>query len=280
MRKVLGGLLLALAACTTVKPGEVGIKVNNYGSSRGVQDYPILTGRVFYNPFSETVYEFPTFMQNVVWTKSPSEGSKNDESITFGSTEGAQVHADIGVSISFEAEKVSHIFVEQRKPPEVIIDVFVRNKVRAAFNQVASTMKITDIYGPGKQTLIIGVTKVLRDSLEPRGYHFDNVSIIDMRVDDQVQKSINNALAQTQAAIAAENKVKQIQAEAEQTVAKARGDSAAAVIEASGRAEANNKMQRSLSAELIQYTIAQKWDGALPLYSGSGVPMISLPTKK
>ncbi len=42
------GMLLALvmvgAGCTKVTPGHVGIKVNNYGDQRGVDDFPLVTG--------------------------------------------------------------------------------------------------------------------------------------------------------------------------------------------------------------------------------------------
>src|ERR1700677_2475962 len=59
---VLAGLLFGVGACTKVEPGYVGIKVNNWGSQKGVQDYPLKTGMVFYNPLTEDMYDFPTFM--------------------------------------------------------------------------------------------------------------------------------------------------------------------------------------------------------------------------
>lgn len=45
----------ACFGCSVVSPGEVGIVVNMAGSNRGVQDYPVRTGYVFYNPFTAVV---------------------------------------------------------------------------------------------------------------------------------------------------------------------------------------------------------------------------------
>ena len=44
-------VLTGCFGCTYVPPGFVGVKVNLYGNQRGVSDYPIVTGRVLYNPW-------------------------------------------------------------------------------------------------------------------------------------------------------------------------------------------------------------------------------------
>src|ERR1700761_1468203 len=97
-RSLLGRLILAVAiivgalvmfsSCTArVDAGHVGILVKLAGSSRGVEDIPLATGWVFYNPLTEQLIMFPTSVQNVVWTKDPHEGNPHDESITFSSQE-------------------------------------------------------------------------------------------------------------------------------------------------------------------------------------------------
>lgn len=85
------------SGCSTVGPGYAGIKVNYYGSDRGVQTYPIVTGRVWYNPISETVLDYPTFVQTAVWTASAHEGSPNNEEISFNSKEGLVINGDISL---------------------------------------------------------------------------------------------------------------------------------------------------------------------------------------
>jgi regulator of protease activity HflC (stomatin/prohibitin superfamily) len=267
--------------CTKVEPGYVGIKVNQYGTQKGVQDFPIQTGRVWYNPATTEIYKFPTFMQNVVWTKSPHEGNKADESITFNSVEGANANADIGLSYSFNGAKVPEIFIKFRQDAAHITEVFVRNHVRDAFVREASTMKITEIFGAGKQILLAKVTKDLRDVLGPDGIDVESVALIgELRVDASVAQSINAVITANQKATEAENKVRQSKAEAEQAMAVATGKAQAILTEASAQAEANKKIRESLTAELVQIKAIEKWDGVLPTYTGGGaVPFINIDKK-
>ncbi|MEK7201382.1 MAG: SPFH domain-containing protein, partial [Patescibacteria group bacterium] len=146
-------IVVTFSSCTKVPPGYVGIRVNQYGTQRGVEDFPIHTGRVWYNPLTQDVYQFPTFLQNVVWNNDPNEGNADDESITFNSVEGAVVNADIALSYGFTAEKVPNLFVEFRRDPEHITQVYMRSQVRDTFSRIASTMKVTEIFGAKKQEL-------------------------------------------------------------------------------------------------------------------------------
>src|ERR1700685_2577073 len=100
---VLGGaLFVGCQMMTRVDAGHGGIRVKLAGSDRGVQDMPVVTGWVFFNPLTEQIVLFPTSVQNVVWTQSAHEGKPFDESITFSSEEGVNVNADIGLSFHIE----------------------------------------------------------------------------------------------------------------------------------------------------------------------------------
>src|SRR3712207_6919479 len=58
--------LFSLTSCTErIDAGSEGILVNLYGSDKGVDDVSLCTGRVWYNPFTEDVYEYPTYVQTV-----------------------------------------------------------------------------------------------------------------------------------------------------------------------------------------------------------------------
>ncbi len=176
-KKLILGLLLSsllfTSGCAKVEPGYVGIKVNNYGSQKGVEDLPVRTGVVYYNPVTEDVYKFPTFMQNIVWTADTHEGSPTDESITFNSVEGAVINADIAISYSMDCHKVPDIFVEFRQPARQITNVYIRSQVRDTFSRQASQMKVTAIFGSGKQKLLESVRQDLNDNLGPKGFRFD-----------------------------------------------------------------------------------------------------------
>lgn len=272
-----------------VDPGNVAVKVNLYGSDRGVDEDKadiVDPGRVWYNPYYVAYYEFPTFVQNAQWYK----GSNVDESISFNSIEGSLVNVDMGISYSFERDKVPHIFKKFRQDADKITHGYLRNKVRDAMNEHASTMKITDIFGAKKHELLEKVTKDIKDELEPEGFNIDTLSFITaFRVDSNVEQSIVGTIVAAQKSIEAENKVKQIKAEADQAIEKARGESEssllkaeseakAILLKAKANAEANTELAKSLTPELVKYQALQRWDGILPKFSGSGsvIPFINV----
>lgn len=271
--------LVSLAGCAKVEPGYVGIKVNQYGSQRGVEDFPIRTGGVWYNPFTEDVYKFPTFIQSVVWTADTTEFSPGDESITFNSVEGATINADIALSYGFVPEKVPRIFVEFRQDAETLTTVYIRSQVRDAFSRTASKMKVMDIFGEKKQELLQAVKDDLNGHLGPKGFYFDMVSFVGaLRVDENVRASISAVIEATQRAIEAENKVRQAEAEAQQRIATAEGEAQSILKVAEAQAEANKLVAGSVTPTLIQWQSVQKWNGVTPQVTGGGVPFIQFPT--
>jgi regulator of protease activity HflC (stomatin/prohibitin superfamily) len=279
---IVGGSIVLVAifsqSCSTIEPGYVGIVVNQYGSQRGVSDYPLRTGRVWVNPITQKVYEYPTFQQTVSWTIDKNEGRPVDESMSFNSKEGTVISADVSLSYSFVPEKVPELFVEFKQDAETFSHGYMRSQVRDAFNRVGSTLPVIGIFGEQKQELLDGVKHRLEDVLEPKGLHVDMIALIGSpRVAQAVQDSINNVIKATQDAQAAENKVRQSKAEAEQQIAKADGEAQATLRLAQAQAEANNLLAKSLTPQVIQYQAMQKWNGQLPQVSGSGAtPFISV----
>ena len=55
-------LLIVVASCSRIDAGHEGMKVNLYGSDRGIDDVNLVTGWVFYNPMTTKVYEYPMFI--------------------------------------------------------------------------------------------------------------------------------------------------------------------------------------------------------------------------
>jgi len=59
-------ILVMFNSCNErIDAGYEGILVKMYGSEKGVQDVSLVTGRVWYNPLTESVYEFPTYVQTI-----------------------------------------------------------------------------------------------------------------------------------------------------------------------------------------------------------------------
>lgn len=282
--------VLAFSSCVTrVDAAQVGIRVKLAGSSRGVDDIPVVTGWVFFNPLTEQIVMFPTSVQNVVWTRDPHEGNPHDESITFSSQEGVNINADIGLAFHIEPSLAPHLYLRFRQPSMIeLANGYVRNAVREGFNLVASQMPVQKIYGAEKGKLVSDVMKKLQEQLAKDGFIIDQLTINGaLRLPENVAVAINRAMEATQLAIQAENRVRQVKAEAEQAItqaegaasaarATARGDADARLITAKAEAKANLILRASTTGQVLQYRALERWNGKLPVMNGGGaLPFLS-----
>ncbi len=285
---LLGGILIT-SCVARVDAAHVGIRVKLAGSNRGVDDIPVVTGWVFYNALTEQLVMFPTSVQTVVWTKSPHEGAPVDESITFSSSDGININADIGFSFHIEPNMAPHLYLKYKKPNLLeLADGYIHNAVREAFTLEASQMPVQDIYGAGKGKLVAAVTKRLQDDLGKDGVMIDQLTINGaLRLPENVANRINLSMEATQQAIQAENRVRQVKAEAEQAITEAEGKASAAratargqadarLITAKAEAKANMILRYSTSPAVLQYRALERWNGRLPLMNGGGsLPMLT-----
>jgi regulator of protease activity HflC (stomatin/prohibitin superfamily) len=228
-------------------PGEVGIKVKLNGSNRGVQNIPVRTGRIFYVPFNEQVFIYPTSMQTYTWTQASTEGSASDESMSFQSKDGMSVNADISVAYSLEPYKVPKLYMTFKKPIDQITSTYVRSAVRKELVDIASTMSIDDIYGAKKSWLTNKVTQNLNRELAEFGFKFDYVTFVgDLRLPSNVIQAINAKIEATQNAIKVENELRTAQAEAAKKVAEAQGEAKSILVKADAKAKADRLQVNAL----------------------------------
>jgi regulator of protease activity HflC (stomatin/prohibitin superfamily) len=275
---VIGLIILVSNVVTRVEVGNVGLRVNLAGPSRGVESVPIVTGWVWYNPFTEQIIEFPTRVLSVTWTRDRSENREFDESITFASAEGLTINADVGFAFHIEPAMAARLYTRFRQADiNVLAHGYIRNLVRDALNEVASTMPVQDIYGAKKGQLLADSRQRIANTFEKDGIGVDQLTFAaSLRMPESVEQAINRTIEQNQAAISAQNRVAQVEAEAKQKVAQATGDAEAVLMRAKAEAEANRLLTQSLSAQLMEYKRLEKWDGKLPQVTGGATPMIQL----
>jgi regulator of protease activity HflC (stomatin/prohibitin superfamily) len=281
---------VAIVGCRTairVDAGHVGIRVRLAGSDRGIQDMPVVTGWVFFNPLTEQVVLFPTSVQNVVWAQSVNEGK------TFSSSEGVNADADIGLSFHIEPNLAPRLYGRFRlNDLSVLADGYMRNTVREAFNDVTSKLAVQDIYGAGKSGMLADVTQKCRDVFGKDGIVIDQLTINGaLRLPQNVVDAINRAMEATQNAIQSHNRVAQVEAEAQQAITqahgqaeaareKAQGDADALLIRARAEAQANETIRLSMTPAVLQYRALEHWDGKLPTYSTGQLPLLTFDTSK
>lgn len=281
MVKIIFGVLcvMTLAGCNKVPAGNVGVKVDLLGSDKGVNTQELGVGR-YWIGWNEELYLFPTFTQNYTWTKSKSEGSESDESITFQSVEGMEVNADIGISYFIRPEKAVTVFQKYRKGVDEITSVFIRNMVRDSLVKNASNMKIDSIYGVGKNDLIQKVQNDVKQQVEDIGIVVEKIYWVSSpRLPQSVVASINSKIEATQKALLRENEIQQSKAEAQKQIEQAKGDAESVRLKAIAAADAIKIKAEALRAnpEVLQLEAIGKWDGVMPKMIGGGaVPFIDV----
>ena len=98
--------MLSMSSCgyERVDAGCEGIKVNLYGSDKGVDDISLVTGAVWYNPFTEQVYEYPTYVQTVDYP-----------AFTINAKDGSEFSIDPTISLKIADGKSPQVFKKYRK---------------------------------------------------------------------------------------------------------------------------------------------------------------------
>jgi regulator of protease activity HflC (stomatin/prohibitin superfamily) len=262
--------LVILTGCSRVEPGHVGIKINYYGSQRGVGQIPLLTGMVFYNPMTETVLQYPTFVQTAIWTRSPLEGSPNNEEISFNSSDGAVFTADLSLSYQLDASKIPDFYVKFRSDNlSNFTHGFLRNVARDCINEVSAKYTAEQLYSSSKEEFLRLAKERINSQVTTFGVEIQQFGFVGApRPPQNIVDSINNKIQATQDAQRAQNQVAQAEAIARSRVATAEGE-----------AKANSVLASSVTPALLEWKkleisakLAEKWDGRQPetLVTGTG----------
>jgi regulator of protease activity HflC (stomatin/prohibitin superfamily) len=269
---------LSLTGCgTTVNPGYVGIQVDYYGKDKGVQSYPVVTGRVWYNPITTAVLEYPTFVQTAKWTRSLNEGAPVNEEITFTNADGMSVAADISVSYHLEMEKVPAFYVRFRSDDlNVFTHGFLRNLARDKFDSHGGRFRIDQIMGDNAQ-FVRDVRADLQTELDAIGVRIDQFGFIGApRPPQQVIEAINAKVHANQLALQKQNELVQVQADAAKQVANAEGYAKSLLVKGEAEATYNKKLADSMSERLIEKWKLDKWNGVLPTVTGGAMPILNV----
>jgi regulator of protease activity HflC (stomatin/prohibitin superfamily) len=271
---------LALAAfamtgigCTRVGPGHVGIEVSMAGSNRGVQDIPVCTGWVFYNPMGTNIIEYPTFVQTAVWTHNKTEGSPNNEEISFNSKDGLIFYADVNLSYNLSAAKVPSFYLKfLSKDIESFTHGIMRQVARDEFNNEAAKYTAEEIYGVKKEEFVSKVRERVNAHFKDYGITIESLGFIGApRAPQSFVDAINGKLSAIQKAQQAENELQEATAQAKKQIATAKGEAESNQIKAASLSPAILESKRLD----IQYVLASRWNGVSPttLMGGTGSPL-------
>ena len=270
-------LLLLPSTFTYVNPGYVGIVIHRAGG--GVDPVPLGPGIHARVPFATGIEEYPVFLKTLVLTKSPNEGSALNDEINVNSVEGQPLSLDVSLSFQLEQSQTPKLYTTFRTDINQITHGFVKQTIRQALQEVIGTEPVADVIGPKKAEATNRVRTLIAQRLQPLGFDVKQFTINELRAPPMVMEAINQKNVMQQQALTAQNELQKNTFNAQGDSIKAAGQAKAITGLAEAQAKANELLSRSITATLVQYEIAKKWDGKLPTYSGGGVPLIQLPAK-
>jgi len=270
-------LVVMSSACKRIDAGHVGLIVKLYGSEKGVQDVTETTGWVWYNPFTTQIYEFPTFVQNAVFTRDAAEGSRANEEFRVTTKDGLVVSFDISMNYRVAPNKAAEIFKKYRKPLEELDKTIMRNYMRDAYNKISGKYTAEQLY-ENKVQFQTESENEIKNFLGKEGFIVEQVVLLnELRLPQGVVDNINAKINARQIALKKEQEVAQEKAEAQKEIEKAKGYAEAMRIRAEAEAEYNKKLAESISPNLIEYEKIKKWNGQTPTVVGSGGGLIIQP---
>lgn len=249
-------LMTILYSCQRIDAGQVGIKVKLTGTNKGVQDVTEVTGWVFYNPLSYSVYEFPTFIQHKEYS--------GDNSFVVNSKDGSEFHVSPLINYSIDPTKVPALFKKYRKELKEIEDQFLKTAVYDAFRIVANSYKADSLIS-SREVFEMEIKKTLIAHLSEDGF-IVNQFTSNLSYPETFKTSIEAKNAAVQKALQADNEVRTAEAQAKILQARTTGRANSLKIQADADAYANAARQRTLTPLLIQQQFIEKWNGVLPVY--------------
>ena len=262
-------LVVGVFSCERIDAGHVGVKVNLYGSGKGVSDVTECTGLVFYNPMSTKIYEFPTYIQHKEYKKS----EEGDNSFIVNSKDGSEFSVSPIMNYSVQRDKVPAIFAKYRRSLPEIEEGFLKTAVYDAF-RLAANKYAADGLISNREVFEVEVRRILVSQLQKEGFILNQFTS-NLIYPDSFKKAINAKNNAVQSALMAENKVKQAEAEAKIKVATANGNAEALLANARAEAESNRLRQQTLTPMLIQQQWIEKWKGNVPTTQlGSGTSVL------
>lgn len=254
-------VIAMMSSCTRIDAACEGIKVNLYGSDKGVDDVVLVTGMVWFNPFTEEVYEYPTYVQMVDY-----------EPFEINAKDGSKFVVDPTLNINPITGKAAAIFKKYRKPlDEVIHDVLKTHIVNAY--RVKLNAYTTDELVSKREEFEKVTEDYLREVLAKENFELGEMTS-GLKYPASLEQSITAKNQAVQEALRIENEVAAIEAQAKKAIAEAEGTAKALKIKADAEAYYNRTVSASLSGTLVQMKALEKWDGKTPIVSGGASAFI------
>lgn len=247
-------LILMLSPFTVISAGQVGVITRNGAVVRTVE--PGLHG---ITPIIEGVHKVDVQTQ------------KEQADADAASKDLQKATATVAVNYNVIADKAADLYTRIGTDYKSrIIDPAIQEAVKAATANYTAEELITK-----RPAVTSDIKASLSKSLGEYDIAISGVSIVNFEFSGSFNAAIEAKVTAEQNALAAKNKLEQVQYEAQQRVATAEAEAKAIRLASDA---ANNEKYIQLKQLEVQLKFAEKWNGQLPtnLYGSAPIPFLQL----
>ena len=254
-------LAIVLSTIVTIDAGDRGVLLT-FGKA---EDVPLQSGLSFITPFVQQVVHVEVRTQKV--EHDASAASKDLQDVATK------------VALTFHLDPANVVTVYRNLGlgyGQRVIDPAIQESVKAATAQFTAEELITK-----REVVKDKIKEELRARLAPYSVIVEDIAITNFEFSSGFTQAIEAKVTAEQNALTAQNRLKQIEFEAQQTVATANGtaqsqerlaDANAYTILTKARSDAEAIRIKAdalrQNPQLVQLEIAQRWNGQLPVVTG------------
>ena len=245
------GIILLFSTIYTVGAGERAILLT-WGSP---DQTPQMPGLHFKMPIAQSVAIMSV------------QTLKYDAKASAASQDLQTVNTDVTVNFHLQPDSVVKLYTEVGVGyQDVLIQPAVQEVVKQITAQYTAEQLITK-----RQEVKDKIDNALRDRLISKNIVVDAISITNFDFSSSFNAAIEAKVTAEQNALAAKNKLAQVDYEAQQRVTQSKGEAEAIKIQAEA-------IQSQGGKEYVQLQAINRWNGNLPMVTGSGaMPFINIP---
>lgn len=243
-------LSFAMSAFTIVSAGHQGVQV----TMGEVNMQTLNEGLHFVNPISD-IHDV-----SVRVTKAELKGAN------AGTKDLQIVHTDIVVNYRLDGNKIAHVYKEFGLELE---DKILLPAVNESFKAVTAHYNSEELVTK-RDEVSHAINEALQTKVAKYGLIVSEISLVNFGFSAEYQAAIERKVIATQQKLKAEQDLARITIEAEQNVAKAKGEAESIRIQAQA-------IQQQGGKDYVQLQAIGKWDGKLPtMMLGNATPMINI----
>ena len=260
------GLLILLFGCITKIPANhVGIVYSPFG---GTKEQTLTEGFQTKNVLDK-IYKISTEVQTMQITD-----------LTTQTKDAQYLTSALDVKYKVNASNAFVIFKQYRTLDKMSDNLIIPTTQRV-LELITTNYNVIDILGEKRSTVYTELEVALKEEFNKYGVEFISISITDMDAGDALENAITEEAVAKKAVETAAQKLEETKIEAQQKSVQAQAEQDAArieaetkLIEAEAEKKANELLNQSLSADILQKAWIEKWNGQMPTYYGGNADLM------